>query len=92
VTLQNTTATNVTTTPYDAGWTGVEFLGRAGIRWFIVPGFSLDPAFVFGFTLIDGSAHYPANVPANATVSYDSNISGFSVGLSLAVSGWVGMQ
>jgi outer membrane protein W len=88
----NTTQFGVTTTSLDTGYTGVGLMGRAGIRWFLTPGFSLDPAFVFGFSSMTGSAQGVAVGPGpNGALSYDSGLTGFSVGLGVTASGWVGL-
>lgn len=87
---QNTTDLSVTNTGLDTGYTGVGLFGRAGIRWFLTPGFSLDPAFVFGFASMTGNAQGVPGVP-NGAASYDSGLTGFSVGLGVTASGWVGL-
>ena len=91
----NQTATsdlNVTTTNVDTGYTGVGLFARGGIRWFLTPGFSLDPAFVIGFATMSGSAQgILRNGAAVAATSYDSGLTGFSVGLGVTASGWVGL-
>lgn len=89
---ENTTATNnvsVTTTTLDTGYTGVGLYARGGIRWFLTPGFSLDPAFMIGFATMSGSAQGMVNPALGA--SYDSGLTGFSLGLGVAASGWVGL-
>jgi len=88
---QNTTRTDnnsVTTTALDTSYTGLGLMGRAGIRWFVTPGFSLDPALVFGFATHSGNAQ---GVAAPNAASYDSGLTGFSVGLGVTASGWVGL-
>lgn len=87
---QATDINNVTTTGQDWGYTGVGLLGRAGIRWFLTPGFSLDPAFVFGFSSMSGNSQGAPGVRVPAA-SYDSGLTGFSVGLGVTASGWVGL-
>ena len=91
----NQTATsdlNVTTTNVNTGYTGVGLFGRAGIRWFLTPGFSLDPAFVFGFASMTGSAQgILRNGALVDATSYDSGLTGFSLGLGVTASGWVGL-
>ena len=90
---ENQTATNnasVTTTQLDTGYTGVGIFARGGIRWFLTQGFSLDPALVLGFATMSGSAQGVAPVGANAA-SYDSGLTGFSIGLGVTASGWVGL-
>ncbi len=90
-TRQTTTAANVTTTSYDEGSTGGGLLLRAGIRCFLTPGFSLDPAFVFGYAgAFSGSTTIP-NPVGPGTVNYDTSASGYNLGLSVVASGWVGL-
>ena len=89
--LTNTNPLSVTTTGESWGYTGVGLFLRGGIRWFLTPGFSLDPAFVFGFSSMTGSAQ---GVPGRCgldTANYDSGLTGFSVGLGVTASGWVGL-
>lgn len=88
-TVQNTNQNNVTTTPTDSGWTGVGLLGRAGVRCFLTPGFSLDPMFVAGFATLSGSTTVPG--PGATTLNYDSSITGYNLGLNVTASGWVGL-
>lgn len=65
--------------------TGLLLMARVGVRCFLTPGFSLDPALTFGLIpTASGSAQ------AGAT-SLDASASQFSIGLSLAASGWVGL-
>lgn len=65
--------------------TGLLLMARVGVRCFLTPGFSLDPALTFGLVpTASGSAQ------AGAT-SVDASASQFSIGLSLAASGWVGL-
>ena len=88
---QNATTTNdnsVTTTTLDTSYTGLGLMGRAGIRWFLTPGFSLDPALVLGFATHSGNAQ---GIGAPNAASYDSGLTGFSVGLGVTASGWVGL-
>jgi hypothetical protein len=89
-TTTTTNATAVTTTQSDNGYTGLGLLLRGGVRCFLTPGFSLDPAFVFGFATMSGSALGAEGVP-NQAASYDSGLTGFSVGLGVTASGWVGL-
>ncbi len=93
VAATTTTTSNaaVTTTGYDVGYTGIGLLLRGGVRCFLTPGFSLDPAFVFGFATMSGSALGATGVPSQAATSYDSGLTGFSVGLGVTASGWVGL-
>ena len=78
----------VTTTQNSAGATGIGLLGRAGIRWFLTPGFSIDPAFVFSYSAMSGSTEEPRGA---ATVSYDSSMNSYTIGLNVGFSGWVGL-
>jgi opacity protein-like surface antigen len=65
--------------------TGLLLMARVGVRCFLTPGFSLDPALTFGLVpTASGSAQ------AGAT-SLDASASQFSIGLSLAASGWLGL-
>lgn len=75
--------TNTTTTESDASATGLLLMGRVGLRWFLAPGFSLDPAFVFGWIPFASGSY-----KAGAT-SYDADAHQFSLGLSVAASGWI---
>ncbi len=83
-------AGTVTRKDFDGAWNGVGFLGRAGIRWFLTPGFSIDPALVFSYTALSGSMNYPV-APAGATVNYDTPASSYMLGLNVGLSGWVGL-
>jgi len=85
---EHTGANSVTTTQYDLGLTGIGLLARAGIRWFLTPGFSIDPAFVFGFDAMSGSTSVPAGA---GMASYDTGANGYMLGLNIAASGWVGL-
>jgi len=88
-TIETTNQNNVTTTQSDLGQTGLGLMGRAGIRWFLTPGFSIDPAFMVGFGLTSGGIDRPAG--AGATRNYDTSANGYTVGLSVAFSGWIGL-
>ena len=79
---------NITTTAYDFSHTGVGLFARGGIRCFLTPGFSLDPALVLGFASMTGSSQGAVGA---AAVSYDSGLTGFSVGIGVTASGWVGL-
>jgi hypothetical protein len=84
-TRQNIPATNVTQTQYDVSATGLALLARAGVRFFLTPGFSLDPAFTFLWTPVaSGSTQILAT-------SYDASAHSYTLGLTLAASGWVGL-
>jgi hypothetical protein len=74
-------------TDYDDGDTetsllGVGLLARAGIRWFAAPGFSIDPALNFGGRWLSGDTD-------TGNLSYDASSSGYQIGLSLGMSGWI---
>lgn len=75
--------TNTTTTSLDASATGLLLMGRVGLRWFLAPGFSLDPALMFGWIPFSSGSY-----KVGAT-SYDADLSQFSLGLSVAASGWM---
>jgi hypothetical protein len=66
----------------DTSLWGVGMLARAGLRWFAAPGFSVDPALNFGGQFLWGETETGNN-------DYDTNSSGFLIGLSLGVSGWI---
>jgi hypothetical protein len=57
----------------------------------LTPGFSLDPAFVFGFASMTGSALGVPGAGGLAAAGYDSGLTGFSLGLGVTASGWVGL-
>jgi opacity protein-like surface antigen len=82
------TVGSVTTNNLDIGTTGVGLLARGGIRWFLTPGFSIDPALVFGINTGTGSTEYPLR---GGRRSDDTTATGYSIGLSLAFSGWIGI-
>jgi hypothetical protein len=88
-TIETTNQNNITTTQSDLGQTGIGLMARAGIRWFLTPGFSIDPAFMFGFGWTSGGIDVPAG--AGATRNIDTSANGYTVGLSVAFSGWVGL-
>jgi opacity protein-like surface antigen len=89
---KSTNNVNVTTTDEDSSYTGAGFYGRAGVRFFLTSGFSLDPAFVFGFATMTGSAQGVVGGPgALGAATYDSGLTGFSLGLGVTASGWVGL-
>jgi len=68
----------------DVTQTGLGLLGRVGGKWFLTPGFSIDPNLFFGFETLTGSTSFN-----NTNASRDTSSSGYSIGLSLGVSGWV---
>jgi hypothetical protein len=61
---------------------GLGLLARVGVKWFAAPGFSLDPSFNFGGRWLTGSTDV-------GNANYDTSSSGFQVGLSLGMSGWI---
>jgi hypothetical protein len=64
----------------DTSLTGVELLGRIGLRAFAAEGFSIDPSVVFGWATASGEVDTgPTNV--------DTSGSAFNVGLGLGFSG-----
>jgi hypothetical protein len=66
----------------DTSLTGVQLLGRLGLRAFAAEGFSIDPAVVFGWATASGEVDTgPTNV--------DTSFSAFNVGLGLGFSGWI---
>lgn len=91
---RTTSAANVTVTQSDETLTGLGLLGRVGIRWFLTPGFSIDPALSLGFHTLSGSATgAPAFVAPTVVpgTSYDSGLTGYSIGFGVTASGWVGL-
>jgi hypothetical protein len=62
--------------------TGLGLLGRGGLRWFLAPGFSVDPALNLGFQALSGSID-------SGNASYDLSGTAFTIGLSIGISGWV---
>jgi opacity protein-like surface antigen len=86
--IEQETQNNVTTNPANIGTTGVGLLARAGVRWFLTPGFSIDPALVFGVNTGSGSTEHPNG---QGRQSDDTTATGYSIGLSLAFSGWIGI-
>jgi Outer membrane protein beta-barrel domain len=62
--------------------TGLGLLGRGGLRWFLAPGFSVDPALNLGFQALSGSID-------SGNASYDLSGTAFTIGLSIGMSGWV---
>ena len=87
-TLEQTNQNNVTTTNSDLGQTGIGLMARAGIRWFLTPGFSIDPAFMVGLGWTSGSTGASLG---GATRNVDTSANGYTLGLSVAFSGWVGL-
>lgn len=75
---------------YDGSWNGVGLMLRGGIRWFLTPGFSIDPSLVLGYTALAGSMDLPAPGQA-ATINYDAPGHSWTIGLNVGLSGWVGL-
>ena len=85
---ESTNAQDVTTTSARQSLDGLGLLGRAGIRWFPIQGFSIDPAIVFGWAMLSGNRR--VGVPAfNDDV--DASGTQFTIGLNFTVSGWIGL-
>lgn len=76
---------STTTTTGKSSLTGLLLMARVGVRCFVTPGFSLDPALTLGF-VPTASGSYAAGA-----TSYDASASQFSIGLSIAASGWIGL-
>jgi hypothetical protein len=62
--------------------TGLGLMARGGGRWFLAPGFSLDPALNLGFQTLSGQ------IEAGAA-DIDASMTAFTVGISIGLSGWV---
>lgn len=58
-------------------------LARGGLRCFVFDGLSIDPAVVLGFRIGSGTLGRPSVADVNYSVS------GFRVGLSVSMSGWL---
>jgi hypothetical protein len=67
---------------YETSTTGLGLLGRGGLRWFLAPGFSVDPAVNLGFQAFSGSMD-------RGNVSADLSGTAFTIGISIGMSGWV---
>jgi hypothetical protein len=66
--------------------TGLDLMARVGARFFLTPGFTIDPAFAFMW-MPTASGSYQIR-----DTKYDMNsLNGYSVGLTLAASGWIGL-
>jgi hypothetical protein len=75
----------VTQTVWGASATGLDLLLRVGVRCFVTPGFSLDPALSFAWIpTASGSVE-------NGATSYDSSMHAYTIGLTVAASGWIGL-
>ncbi|HEY6559760.1 MAG TPA: hypothetical protein VI072_20900 [Polyangiaceae bacterium] len=67
----------------EASTTGFQVGGRAGVRWFAAPGFSLDPAFMVSYAYASGE------IEPDAEDRIDVSTSGFSLLLMVGASGWI---
>lgn len=66
--------------------TGLALMARAGARFFLTPGFSIDPAFTFLWIPTASGTYERANV------KYDMrDVNSYTIGLTVAASGWVGL-
>jgi hypothetical protein len=66
--------------------TGLALMARAGCRFFLTPGFSLDPAFMFLWIPTASGSQEAGNV------KYDMrDVHSYTVGLTVAASGWIGL-
>lgn len=59
-------------------------LARGGLRCFLFDGFSIDPAVVFGLRIGSGTTKL-----GGAAADLDYGLSGFRIGLSVSMSGWL---
>ncbi len=62
---------------------GFQLGGRVGVRWFPVPGFSLDPALSVSYARASGE------IEPDGDDAIDVSTSGFSVLVMLGASGWI---
>lgn len=62
---------------------GFQLSGRAGVRWFPTPGFSLDPAFTASYV------HASGEIEPDESDPIDVSQSGFSLMLTVGASGWI---
>jgi hypothetical protein len=62
--------------------TGFQLLGRVGLRAFLAPGFSIDPALAFSWFTASGETE-------RGPTTVDASVSGINVGLLIGFSGWV---
>jgi hypothetical protein len=66
--------------------TGLALMARAGCRFFLTPGFSLDPAFTFLWIPTASGSREEGNL------KYDMrDVHSYTIGLTVAASGWVGL-
>ncbi len=66
----------------DSSLAGLDLAARLGLRWFVAPWLSIDPALSFDASFLWGHGPHSANADAHAT-AYD-------FGASIAASGWWG--
>jgi hypothetical protein len=85
-TRQTRTNNNVTRTDSDTSLTGLAIMLRAGVRCFLTPGFSIDPAFMF--TWVPTASGSYTDLLAR---KYDMSADSYTLGLTVAASGWVGL-
>jgi hypothetical protein len=89
--VEHTNNQGIRTTRDDLSLTGLWLMGRAGIRAFLTPAFSVDPALFFGWVPVaDGSRQMPEAGP-NPSRRFDFSADGYTVGLSVTASGWIGL-
>jgi len=62
--------------------TGFQLLGRVGVRAFVAPGFSIDPALSLSWFTASGETEFDPT-------TIDVSASGVNVGLLIGFSGWV---
>jgi hypothetical protein len=67
----------------DSSLAGFKLAGRVGLRWFATTWLSIDPAFFFDGSFLSGHGPHSASADAKAK--------GYTFGLSLAASGWMGL-
>jgi hypothetical protein len=80
----------ITRTTDDWSATGLDLMLRGGARFFLTPGFSVDPALMFMW-IPTASGSVQANLGANNVTRWDMGVSGYTIGLTVAASGWVGL-
>ena len=79
---------------------GIELLGRVGVRWFLLDGFSLDGSLAFSWTTMSGEVKAPVvssfydsesdrYVPLFESDALEAEINSFSVTVLLGASGWI---
>ncbi len=65
--------------------TGLALMARVGVRFFLTPGFSVDPAFMFLWIPTASGSREEGNL------KYDMGANSYTLGLTVAASGWVGL-